>query len=167
MNRVATIRSLIASGAWSPTRDILRLSEEWGISEQEVFGYAVEAHQRAGATRMAEQEEITGALARMRASYDLALAAKKEYVVCGELITVDHPDIKGMLAAEELYLRTIGVLSAKKKAELGEGADAKMLLLSEMTSNPEFARLIAGSLTHDETQDTLRVVQALPVPSRS
>lgn len=147
---VDIIRSLIASGEWSPTRDILRLSETWGVSEQVVFEAAVEAHSRASSVRMSEDHEVTAALARLRATYDKAAAAQKAVPCCGELVMVPSPDFKAMIHAEEVYLRTIGALTAKKAKDLQGGTDAKTLLLSEMTSNPDFARLIAGALLPEE-----------------
>ena len=161
-DRVRIIRSKIAAGTWQPARDIMALADEWELDEEVVFGIAGDAVRLTAATRMTLDEEVTGSLARLQAARSTALDAKKPITCCGVIEMIPQPDVKGMLAAERLYLEVIGALTAKK-ADASAGGDAKALLLSEVASNPLFARQLVGCLTREELLDCVAAAgRALP-----
>jgi hypothetical protein len=163
--KIRAIRELIATGSWSPVRDIMALAGKWECEESEVFELASEAHELSMGLRDAKDHEVLGRLSGILEARRIAREAKKAIVVCGEVEMVDSPDVKGMLAADRLYLEVLGALVKEKQVENeGAGGDLRIVVLREIESNPVFASQLLSMLAPAERRlllDSARTVDMI------
>ena len=151
--RVAAILSLIANGTFIPGKSTKELAEHWGLERNTVSNYVARAFQFVRMHRLGLEDDINRRLACIEEDRRLAQARVRCFAHKGEVISREPaPDVASMIAADRLYLETIGALIRTKQTRDGDDVDLGELLRIEVRGNPALARMVLASLPREEVR---------------
>ena len=158
--RLSTILALVSNGEFIPGKTTKRLASEWNLSISSVQDYVAEAFSFIRLHRLGLEDDINRRLACIEEDRRLAQARVRCFAHKGEVISREPaPDVASMIAADRLYLETIGALIRTKQTRDGEDVDLGELLRIEVRGNPALARMVLASLPREEVRQLVEATE--------
>lgn len=151
--RVEHILGLITRGEFVAGRTHRELAEKWGVKVERVSKLVTDAMRLQRLFRPSLEDDINRRLACIEEDRRLAASKVKHFAYKGEVLDErPAPDVASMIAADRLYLETIGALvRVKQRGDEGEdGPSFAELLKAELRANPGLARAIVSQLPPHE-----------------
>lgn len=164
--RVARILGMITRGEWRPGVSNRELQLEWGICSSGVSALVTQAFRYIRMHRMPLEDDINRRLACIEEDRRLAQAKVRYFAHKGVVVdSRPEPDVGAMLAADRLYLETIGALVRVKQLQTDDGeTDIRVIIQAELRGNPALVRQMLGMLPREELKQLIEA-QAEEVPS--
>lgn len=167
-DRVANVLQLMVNGEFVPGKTSRELATKWGSSAVYVSQCVTEAFGFLRAHRPGIDDDINRRLAMIEEDRRLARARVRHFAHQGTVVDErPDPDVKAMIAADRLYLETIGALIRTKETR-GEEVDVILTLKAEIVARPDVARsllsLIASVLPKS---DVKQLIDAAPTDTVS
>jgi hypothetical protein len=156
--KVNSVLAIIARGELTSERR-KALADEWGCTVQWVSQVCGHAFRLLRGLRPDLEDAINVRLAAIEEDRRIAASKVKHYTYKGEIIsTVPAPDVPSMIAADRLYLETIGALIRTREVRGGgdgEGTDVLTLIRTELRVNPALVRSALAQMPRDEVRALL------------
>jgi hypothetical protein len=156
---VPQIVAMVQSGTFVSGKSHRQLEEEYGLGANAICKYVQEAFLLIRHSRPELVDEINHRLANIDHDRTLALARVRCYAHKGEVISREpDPDVNAALAADRLYLETIGALMRVRAREAmagGEEPDLVGLLRVELSTNRPLLEQALRQFTKSELRDLI------------
>ena len=167
--RVARILGLITRGEFIPGVSNRELQLEWGVQSHVVSALVTQAFRYIRLHRLGLEDDINRRLACIEEDRRLAQAKVRYFPHTRKRTTDDgkqvveyviderpEPDVGAMLAADRLYLETIGALVRVKQLQTDDGeTDIRVIIQAELRGNPSLVRQMLGMLPPAELKQLI------------
>lgn len=155
--RVACILGLITRGEFIPGKTARELALEWGVGSSSISRYVSDAFRVIRFHRLGLEDDINRRLACIEEDRRLAQAKVRYFAHKGVVVdSRPDPDVCAMLAADRLYLETIGALVRVKQLQTDDGeTDIRVIIQAELRGNPALVRQMLGMLPREELKQLI------------